>query len=111
MPQACVWPAETLLHIVPVPAPDSVGVLRDEDMLSPSWPSTPRPQHHSAPDFTPQLKPLPALTFGLTNDDEPLLLTTNINLEVDVYDVASGEYQRTLSGTGAQTPFLIHGAH
>jgi methylamine dehydrogenase heavy chain len=54
---------------------------------------------------------LPALTFGLTNDDEPLLLTTNINLEVDVYDVASGEYQRTLSGTGAQTPFLIHGAH
>lgn len=54
---------------------------------------------------------LPAITFGLTNDDEPLLLTTNINLEVDVYDVASGEYRRTLSGSGAQTPFLIHGAH
>ena len=54
---------------------------------------------------------LPAITFGLTNDDAPLLLTTNINLEVDVYDIGSGEYQRTLSGTGAQTPFLIHGAH
>ena len=54
---------------------------------------------------------LPAITFGLTNDDAPLLLTTNINLEVDVYDVGSGEYQRTLAGTGAQTPFLIHGSH
>ena len=54
---------------------------------------------------------LPAITFGLTNDDDPLLLTTNINLEVDVYDVGSGEYRRTLAGTGAQTPFLIHGSH
>ena len=54
---------------------------------------------------------LPAITFGVTNDDDPLLLTTNINLEVDVYDVGSGEYQRTLSGTGAQTPFLIHGSY
>jgi methylamine dehydrogenase heavy chain len=54
---------------------------------------------------------LPAITFGLTRDDEPLLLTTNINLEVDVYDVASGDYQRTLSDTSAQTPFLIHGAY
>ena len=54
---------------------------------------------------------LPAITFGLTNDDDPLLLTTNINLEVDVYDIGSGEYLRTLGGTGAQTPFLIHGSH
>ena len=54
---------------------------------------------------------LPAITFGLTTDDDPLLLTTNINLEVDVYDVGSGDYLRTLSGTGAQTPFLIHGSH
>ena len=54
---------------------------------------------------------LPAITFGLTRDDNPLLLTTNINLEVDVYDVESGEYLRTLGETSAQTPFLIHGAH
>jgi len=54
---------------------------------------------------------LPAITFGLTNDDAPLLITTNINLEVDVYDIGSGDYLRTLSGTGAQTPFLIHGTH
>ena len=54
---------------------------------------------------------LPAISIGLTRDDEPLLVTTNINLEIDVYDVGSGDLQRTLSGTGAQTPFLLHGAH
>ncbi|MDH3439499.1 MAG: amine dehydrogenase [Gammaproteobacteria bacterium] len=52
---------------------------------------------------------LPAISIGITQDDDPLLLATNINLEVDVYDVASGAHQRTLSGTGAQTPFLLHG--
>ena len=52
---------------------------------------------------------LPAITIGVTGDDDPLLLTTNINLEVDVYDIDSGTLQRTLSGTGAQTPFLLHG--
>ena len=52
---------------------------------------------------------LPAITIGVTQDDDPLLVTTNINLEIDVYDIDSGDYQRTLSGTGAQTPFLLHG--
>ena len=52
---------------------------------------------------------LPAISIGVTQDDDPLLLATNINLEVDVYDVDSGARQRTLSGTGAQTPFLLHG--
>ena len=53
---------------------------------------------------------LPAISIGLTRDEEPLMVATNINLEVDVYDARSGEHQRTLSGTGAQTPFLLHGA-
>jgi methylamine dehydrogenase heavy chain len=53
---------------------------------------------------------LPAISIGLTRDNEPLLVATNINLEVDVYDAGSGELQRTLGGTGAQTPFLLHGA-
>ena len=53
---------------------------------------------------------LPVISIGLTRDDEPLLIATNINLEVDVYDAGSGEYQRTLSETSAQTPFLLHGA-
>jgi methylamine dehydrogenase heavy chain len=52
---------------------------------------------------------LPAISIGVTQDDDPLLLATNINLEVDVYDIDSGAHQRTLSGTGAQTPFLLHG--
>ena len=54
---------------------------------------------------------LPAISIGLTLDDDPLMVTTNINLEVDVYNVSSGEYLRTLSDTGAQTPFLLHGAN
>ncbi len=54
---------------------------------------------------------LPAITMGTTHDDDPLLLVTNINLEVDVYNIGSGEYLRTLSGIGAETPFLLHGAH
>ena len=54
---------------------------------------------------------LPAISIGLTRDENPLLLATNINLEVDVYQVSSGELLRTLSGTGAQTPFLLHGAY
>lgn len=54
---------------------------------------------------------LPAISIGLTRDDDPLLLATNVNLEVDVYNVGSGEYLRTLSGIGAETPFLLHGAN
>lgn len=54
---------------------------------------------------------LPAITIGLTRDDNPLLVATNINLEVDVYDVKSGEHQRTIGNFGQETPFLLHGAH
>lgn len=54
---------------------------------------------------------LPAISIGLTRDDDPLLVATNVNLEIDVYSANSGEHQRTLSATGAQTPFLLHGAH
>ena len=53
---------------------------------------------------------LPAISIGMTRDDDPLLVTTNINLEIDVYDANTGEYRRTLGATGAQTPFLLHGA-
>lgn len=54
---------------------------------------------------------LPAISIGLTRDDDPLMATTNINLEVDIYNVESGDYLRTLSGIGAETPFLLHGAN
>ncbi len=54
---------------------------------------------------------LPAISIGLTRDDDPLLATTNVNLEVDIYNVESGDYLRTLTGLGAETPFLLHGAN
>lgn len=54
---------------------------------------------------------LPAISIGLTRDDDPLMATTNVNLEVDIYNVESGDYLRTLGGIGAETPFLLHGAN
>ena len=53
---------------------------------------------------------LPAITMGITQGDDPLLLTTNVNLQVDVYDAATGEYQRTLSDLAYETVFMLHGA-
>jgi methylamine dehydrogenase heavy chain len=53
---------------------------------------------------------LPGITMGMTNDDDPLLLVTNVNLEVDVYNVASGEYLRTLNNFSAETVLMLHGA-
>jgi len=54
---------------------------------------------------------LPAITMGMTLDAEPLLVVTNVNLELDVYDVASGEHLRTLNNFGAETVLMIHGAN
>lgn len=54
---------------------------------------------------------LPAITIGMTRDDNPLLLATNVNLQIDTYDVASGEHQRTISGFGEETVLMLHGAN
>jgi hypothetical protein len=48
--------------------------------------------------------------MGMTRDDDPLLLVTNVNLEVDIYRVSSGEYLRTLDGIGAETVLMLHGS-
>ena len=53
---------------------------------------------------------VPALTLGLTNDYDPLMVTTNVNLEVDVYDADEGTHQRTIGNFGQETPFLLHSA-
>lgn len=53
---------------------------------------------------------LPAITIGLTRDANPLLLTTNVNLDIDVYDALGGEHLRTISNIGAETAFMLHGA-
>ena len=42
--------------------------------------------------------------------DDRLLFVTNGDFSVDVYSAPSGEFIKTLN-TGAQTPFLVHGAH
>ncbi len=53
---------------------------------------------------------LPALTIALTRDTKPLLVATNIEMAIDVYDAASGEHLRTIGDFGQETPFLLHGA-
>jgi len=53
---------------------------------------------------------LPAISIGLTRDEDPLIVATNINLEVDVYNALSGEHLRTIGSFGQETPFMLHGA-
>jgi methylamine dehydrogenase heavy chain len=53
---------------------------------------------------------LPAISMGMTNDDDPLLLVTNVNLELDIYAAKSGEYQRTLNNFAAETVLMLYGA-
>jgi methylamine dehydrogenase heavy chain len=50
---------------------------------------------------------LPALSINVTRDDEPLLVATNVNMEVDVYDARSGEHLRTLGNFGQETPLTL----
>jgi methylamine dehydrogenase heavy chain len=53
---------------------------------------------------------LPAISIEVTRDDEPLLVVTNVNMEIDVYDAVDGEYLRTIGNFGQETPLLLHGA-
>jgi len=50
---------------------------------------------------------LPAISINVTRDDEPLLVATNINMEIDVYDASSGEHLRTLGNFGQETPLTL----
>ncbi len=53
---------------------------------------------------------LPVLTIAVTRDDE-LLVGTTIEMNIDVYNRASGSLLRTLSDFGQETPFMLHGAN
>lgn len=53
----------------------------------------------------------PLISINVTRDKQPLLIGTNINLTIDVYDIGSGDYQRTIDDIGSQTPFMLYGAH
>lgn len=48
------------------------------------------------------------VSIMLTQDDKPLLVVTNANMNLDVYDAKSGEFQRTLAGFGQETPFVVY---
>ena len=52
---------------------------------------------------------LPAITIGITGGDEPLLVTTNVEMAIDVYDAGSGEHRRTIDGIGQETVFVYYG--
>lgn len=50
---------------------------------------------------------LPAISIELTRGDSPLLVTTNINMNLDVYDARDGNFLRTLSDFGQETPLVL----
>ena len=51
---------------------------------------------------------MPALAIELTRDKNPLLLTTNVEMNIDVYDAKTGEHQRTMANFGQETPLILH---
>lgn len=53
----------------------------------------------------------PAITMAVTADDEPLLVVTNVDMNVDVYKLETGEYLRTLDNFGAETALMLHAAY
>jgi len=50
---------------------------------------------------------LPAISISVTRDEKPLLVATNINMEIDVYDASSGAQLRTLGDFGQETPLIL----
>ena len=53
---------------------------------------------------------MPAFSFSLTRDDK-LLVAATVEFAIDVYDAASGEYLRTLTDFGQETPLIVHGTN
>lgn len=52
----------------------------------------------------------PAVSIEATRANEPLLAVTNIGMQLDVYDPASGRKLRTIGGWGAAMPLALHAA-
>lgn len=50
----------------------------------------------------------PVLAIELTYDKNPLLLTTNVEMNVDVYRAKDGQYLRTMDHFGQETPLILH---
>jgi methylamine dehydrogenase heavy chain len=47
------------------------------------------------------------VSIAVTQDKSPLMLVTNAQMGVDVYQVKSGEYQQTMN-FGQETPFVVY---
>ena len=52
----------------------------------------------------------PAVSIEATRADKPLLAVTNANMELDVYDPATGGKVRTIGGWGSAMPLSLHAA-
>ena len=51
-----------------------------------------------------------SIAIEATGGRNPVLVATNDSMGMDVYDLKSGEWLRTIGGWGAATPFALHAA-
>lgn len=50
----------------------------------------------------------PAISLVLTQDKNPLLVTTTAEMVLDVYDAKQGKYLKTMKDFGQDTPFVVY---
>lgn len=48
------------------------------------------------------------VSLAVTQDKNPILVVTNAEMNLDVYSADNGEYVRTLSDFGQETPFVVY---
>ena len=53
---------------------------------------------------------IPAVSIGMTRDPNALMLATNVEMNIDVYNAKTGEHLRTLADFGQETPLQIYAA-
>ncbi|MEJ2760626.1 MAG: amine dehydrogenase large subunit [Gammaproteobacteria bacterium] len=51
----------------------------------------------------------PALSVTISGSDRPLLLASNVNSTLDLYDANTGKWIRTIDGMRMETPFMAYG--
>ncbi len=51
------------------------------------------------------------VSIQATRHDDPYLVVTNGDMNLDVYHIESGQWQRTIGGRAFETPFILHAAH
>ena len=48
------------------------------------------------------------VTIEVTRGPNPMLLVTNADMNIDVYDAKSGKHQRTIAHFGQESPIMLH---